>query len=181
MWETEISITFHLHGMADLQVHARKNKVRSLLMATLLVCSHSEHDATANGCPTTLLHHILTVTLNAANAANETENTRTIQKRIVIGPLPALRVQDTSYGRRKRPPLSTSTTSAVSRCKQRHRYDGRAPSTWLAASRGWHQQEHGAVRSQSHAHQHSTPRRCALASQNDTRMWKKLPTRACPH
>ncbi len=179
MWETEISITFHLHGMADLQVHARKNKVRSLLMATLLVCSHSEHDATANGCPTTLLHHILTVTLNAANAANETENTRTIQKRIVIGPLPALHVQDTSYGRRKRPPLSTSTTSAVSRCKQRHRYDGWAPSTWLAASRGWHQQEHGAVRSQSHAHQHSTPRRCALASQHDTRV--KKAAHACPH
>ncbi len=80
MWETEISITFHLHGMADLQVHARKNKVRSQLMATLLVCSHSEHDATANSRPTTLPHHILTVTLNAADAANEAENTRAIPK-----------------------------------------------------------------------------------------------------
>ncbi len=79
MWETEISITFHLHGMADLQLRARKNTARSLLMATLLVCSHSEHDATANSYPTTVPHHILTVTLNAANAANETENTRTIQ------------------------------------------------------------------------------------------------------
>ncbi len=91
--------------MADLQVHARKNKVRSLLMATLLVSSHSEHDATANSCPGTLHHNILTVTLNAANAANETENTQTTQNRIVIEPLPALCVQDTSYGRRKRPPL----------------------------------------------------------------------------
>ncbi len=74
--ETEITITFHLHGMADLQVRARTNKVRSLLMATLLVCSHSEHDATANSCPTTLPHHILTVTLNAANTANAKRKTR---------------------------------------------------------------------------------------------------------